>query len=81
MQPTRGYLVVDAPTSMGVYISGVYRGRTGEQLEVDCGIKFLRLGAPTATPEKTPGEVVWAGEGRSANIACRAVTHIAVSGK
>jgi hypothetical protein len=76
---TRGYLVVDSPKEMGVYVAGIFRGLTGQQLEVDCGIKYVRLGKPPVSGEQSGAGIVWTSEGKSANVACRAVTHVAVT--
>jgi hypothetical protein len=80
LSPTRGYLVVDSPKEMGVFIAGNFRGLTGAQIEVDCGIKYVRLGvAPNANGESGSAGIVWTSEGKSANVACRSVTHVAMT--
>ena len=46
--PTRGYLVVESPKEYGVFVLGTFVGLTGTKIELDCGIKFVRLGDPPA---------------------------------
>jgi hypothetical protein len=73
-------MVVDSPKEMGVYVAGNYRGLTGTQIEVDCGVKYVRLGTPPlANGEQGPAGIVWTSEGKSANVACRAITHVAIT--
>ncbi len=74
--PTRGYVVVDAPASHAVYNGGVFIGLTGQKLELECGIKYLRLGAPPENGVARPNSIVWTSEGKSANVVCKAVTHV-----
>jgi hypothetical protein len=52
---------------------------TGQKLEVDCGAKFIRLAAPSeAAGTPAQGKIIWTSEGKSAIVACKAVTKVAI---
>ena len=73
------YLVVEAPKPYGVFVSGVFLGLTGTKVELDCGIKFVRLGvAPEGGVQKS-SQVVWTSEGKSANVVCKSVTRVSIT--
>jgi hypothetical protein len=79
LQATRGYLVVDSPTPQAVYNGGVFIGLTGQKLELDCGIKYLRLGVPPEGGVARPNSITWTSEGKSANLVCKAITRVAIT--
>jgi hypothetical protein len=51
---------------------------TGDQINLECGTKFIRLAAPPPKegPAVAQGQIVWTSEGRSAVVACKAVTRV-----
>jgi hypothetical protein len=78
---TKGYLLVESSSQLGVYAMGRFIGLTGQKLEVDCGPKFLRLGPPPAAgAPATAVNTVWASEGKSTVVACKAVTKVSIDG-
>ncbi len=76
---TRAYLVVDSPTPQAVYNGGVFVGLTGQKLELECGIKYLRLGVPPENGVARPNSITWTSEGKSANLVCKATTRVAIT--
>ncbi|MFW5738859.1 MAG: hypothetical protein ACOC1F_00690 [Myxococcota bacterium] len=64
----QGYLIVCAPESLDVYVSGIRVGKTNEKLVARCHLKYVRLA------EGDPP--TWRSEGRTVDIACRDVTRI-----
>jgi hypothetical protein len=79
LAPTRGYLLVESPKEYGVFVGGVFLGLTGTKVELDCGIKFVRLGvAPEGGVQKS-SQVVWTSEGKSANVVCKSVTKVPIT--
>lgn len=74
----RGYLLVNATAPAVVYLNGVFAGPTGQKLEVDCGPKYLRLGAPLPEGAPKPASIIWVSEGKSAKIACHSVTTVSL---
>jgi DNA-binding response OmpR family regulator len=66
LQWNQGYLVVNASTSVDVYATGVYAGKTNQKNIVKCGLRWVRLGTQ-------PGPV-WVSEGRTVNVKCQSVT-------
>jgi hypothetical protein len=77
--PTHGYLVVDSPKEYGVFVLGNYLGLTGTKIEMECGIKFLRLGVPPEGGVKSPAQVQWTSDGKSTNVECRKVTKVSIT--
>jgi hypothetical protein len=81
LPPNRGYLIVTSTTPANVYLNGVLAGPTGQNLEVDCGAKFIRLGPVIAEGAPKPAFITWLSEGRSVKILCRSVTSITLDTK
>jgi hypothetical protein len=79
LPPGRGYLIVDSPTPSGVFAFGTFIGLTGRKLEVSCGPRFLRLGVPPTDGTTQPMRIVWTGPGKSALVACKAVTRVSLT--
>jgi hypothetical protein len=74
----RGYLLITSAVPASVYANGVFVGLTGQKIDVECGPKYIRLGAlaaPGAPPPKPP-LITWLSEGRSSTVACKTVTDI-----
>ncbi len=67
-----GYLQVDGPAELGVYVNGRPLGAAGTRLRAPCGPRFVRLGGPTRA-----GGVPWAGPGRPVHVSCRGTTTVA----
>jgi len=64
----RTRLVVHGPPHGVVFVQGVPVGRTGEELDVPCGIGYVRIG-PSPIRGAMP-TVSWLSEGRSVNLPC-----------
>lgn len=81
LAPGKGYLIVTSAKPAGVFLTGVFVGRTGEKIEVECGAKFLRLGVAPADGAARPAEVTWISEGKSAAVGCMKTTNITLEAK
>jgi hypothetical protein len=77
LPPTRGILVVNANKPALVFLTGKLAGATGEQLEVDCGTKFVRLADPASTDAAKPP--TWLTNGQPGMIACKALTTLTIN--
>jgi len=65
----RGYLVVNSSREeAAVYVYGARVGNVGEKLEVECGVRFVRLGTYPLT--------TWIGKGRAMAVTCQGVTTV-----
>jgi hypothetical protein len=78
LAPSRGFLAVESSASLGVYTSGTYRGMTGQNIEIDCGLKYVRLGVPPSPSDNGAG-IVWKSEGKSTNVVCRSITKLTIN--
>ncbi|MBK6512610.1 MAG: hypothetical protein IPM79_37285 [Polyangiaceae bacterium] len=64
-----GLLWIETETPADVYLRGVRVGKSGEHLELPCGMGFVRLAAPGSVPagESFPA---WRGEGKAVFVPC-----------
>ena len=67
-------MIINSAAPASVYLSGVFVGLTGAQIETTCGPKYLRLGAPPEAGAAKPTIIKWVSEGKSINVVCKAVT-------
>jgi hypothetical protein len=76
LPPGRGYLFVTSPQLASVYLNGVLSGKTGEQLDVPCGTRNVRLGKLTTDATAVPE---WLSAGQPVIVGCRAKTTITIA--
>ena len=72
--------MITSPGSMHVFVHGTHGGLTNEWLEVDCGLKFVRIGDMPEGASPTAGNagVKWRSPGAPTNIVCRSQTTVEI---
>jgi hypothetical protein len=76
LPPTKALLIVNSNKPGQIFLTGKLVGNTGEQLEVDCGPKFVRLAEPG---ESNPAKAKWITPGQSGLIACQKLNTLTIN--
>lgn len=78
-RPTEaGLLWIDTESVFDVYVQGVRAGQSGAYLELNCGMRYLRLAKPGSPP---PGDSfpMWVGEGKAVLVPCGGVHRVSLN--
>ncbi|HTJ80560.1 MAG TPA: hypothetical protein VL400_02520, partial [Polyangiaceae bacterium] len=75
LREDEGYLRVEGPATLAVYLNGHLAGQTAEWIRTQCGIRYVRF-ARRDPPQPGASFPKWLDDGASLMIPCRGATTV-----